>query len=676
VRTRGAVVIAVMVGTGLGSLARADTLVLRGATVLPQDSEPVVNADLVIESGRVSALGVRGAVTLPPGARTIDLAGQFVVPGLVDAHSHPNEDHFLELYAAYGVTTVRDLGNRLDRIAALRSEVAAGRLGPEIVYVGPILDGTPAGWPCIDLVLDDPRAVRPALERLEAAGVSSFKVYEMIAPEVLDAILAEGKRAGIPVIGHVPRRVGLERCIESGMDTIEHMSGFARVIAGATHGGSSLKDEIEGWGQADEAALTRILGKLVAHGTRLSPTCVVVRNYSRLLRGIPLSGPEQEYVPRRVKEPYFVLPLPPGEGDDHEACLAKKLDFVRRAHAAGIRILAGTDVPDYGVIPGFSMHEEIEELARALGPEEALRSATLENARALRRTDIGRIASGVRADLLVLEKDPRLEAKNTLSIEAVVLAGRYLDRRALDGMRDAARAAARAIDASPTTGFAAVPALGPGRAADEVWLEGRLEGASAWTHAGDLETPGQGSRRVLRAVLDSTGTATLDETVTRGAGGTLVAFDAVETRTGATVFGETHELVIAADGHGFTAELRAGGLVRWTVALEDETVLDPALLLLGAKLQGLGLTPGAIAHTTVRPLDLGALRLEPPVSAAVQCLENPIVDPASIRSQARCFEVVFQGAEPTTLTIWVDAHGIPVGFERVSRRGKASLAPR
>src|SRR5262245_10464010 len=124
-------------------------IVLRGATVLPQDGPAIPNADVVIEGERIVAVGARGTVKIPEGAEVVDDSGRWLVPGLIDLHAHVAMEQIVpELFVAHGVTTVRDMGNRLELVRPLRDAILAGkRTGPEILYVGPILDGEPPVWP-------------------------------------------------------------------------------------------------------------------------------------------------------------------------------------------------------------------------------------------------------------------------------------------------------------------------------------------------------------------------------------------------------------------------------------------------------------------------------------------------------------------------------------------------
>src|SRR5262245_55615352 len=117
--------------------AHADTL-LRGATVLPQDG-PAFEGDVLLREDKIVKVGPR--IDAPEGTTVVDAKGKFLIPGLIDVHAHLAEDSFSDLFVPHGVTTVRDMGNRLEVVKKLAAD--RDSLRPEVLYVGPILDGDP-----------------------------------------------------------------------------------------------------------------------------------------------------------------------------------------------------------------------------------------------------------------------------------------------------------------------------------------------------------------------------------------------------------------------------------------------------------------------------------------------------------------------------------------------------
>ena len=196
----------------LAALARAtsaDTgdFALVGATVIDATgSAPIPNATVLVTRGRIAAVGPRSSITIPKGAKRIDVAGKYVVPGLWDMHAHYEQAEWGPIYLASGVTTVRDVGNELDFIAAIRNEIAAGRgLGPRILLAG-LIDGPGP------IALGVQQAATPAegeqlVDQYHAARFDQIKIYSSVKLPVLAAIARRAHALGMTVTGHVPEGI-------------------------------------------------------------------------------------------------------------------------------------------------------------------------------------------------------------------------------------------------------------------------------------------------------------------------------------------------------------------------------------------------------------------------------------------------------------------------------------
>ena len=139
--------------------------------------------------------------------------------------------------------------------------------------------------------------------------------------------------------------------------------------------------------------------------------------------------------------PNILIPLSEEDRQDLVKIVPMMLDVVGRMHRAGVRILAGTDMP-WLVVPGFSLHDELILLVKAgLSPAEALRSATLDTAEFLGlQSSVGTVETGKLADLVLLDANPLEDIHNTQRISGVFLQGRYYNRQALDGLLQKAKA--------------------------------------------------------------------------------------------------------------------------------------------------------------------------------------------------------------------------------------------
>ena len=393
------------------------------------------NSTVTIRDQRVSSVTRDGAP--PEGARVVSGQGKFLIPGLWDMHAHiqGNEKAWLPLYIANGVTGIRDMGADLDFILDIRAAISSGRtLGPRIVAAGPILDDAPRDWPLRSRVRtpDDGRA---AVQLLKRRGVDLIKVHNFTPRDVFFAILDEARRQQLPVAGHVPLKVTIQEGIDAGMVTIEHMSEGGRVWK-ACSGGALYRPD----------ACRPFFESLARRRVWQTPTLLALSELAVI--GTPASainGDQLVYANKRylefhalnqslfVKQPEVVGIL--------KGLAEVAATVTRDMAAAGVGILAGCDA----LIAGFCVHDELARMvAGGMAPLAALQTATINPARYLgREAMLGTIATGRSADLVLLDANPLENIANVRRIRAVVTAGRFLDRSALDQLLTQAKAAAR-----------------------------------------------------------------------------------------------------------------------------------------------------------------------------------------------------------------------------------------
>ncbi|MFN0182015.1 MAG: amidohydrolase family protein [Gemmatimonadales bacterium] len=390
---------------------------------------------VVVSGGRIT----RVAADQPPsGARTIDGTGRYLIPGLMDMHTHLMNEDQLVLYLANGVTTVRNMSG--DSMAlAWREAVTAGKLmGPRIVTAGPIIDGKPKIW-TFGVEVDDPAVIDTMIKHQKEAGYDLVKVYSRLSPQVFDAIIAAGRKYGIEVSGHVPQDVPLASAIESGMRSAEHFIGVMKAVLedGATASPDlavldpRAKGVVVGWGknQVDVATLIDS-GKVAALGALarksdfwFDPTHDIMRNFtSRPVTGHPdalrfMSPPELAMM-KNVQKMFGLTPeMLAGEDRSY----AVRTTLVAALHRAGAKVVAGTD---NAILNGWALKDEIVALSKAgLGNAEALRAATLAPAQYLRKQgELGEVKEGAVADLVLLSGNP-IENLDALYRPVGVMAG-------------------------------------------------------------------------------------------------------------------------------------------------------------------------------------------------------------------------------------------------------------
>jgi imidazolonepropionase-like amidohydrolase len=392
---------ALFVACGRGEPA----LVIRDVTVIDgTGAAPLPAVTVVVRGERIAAIGED--VDYPGGSEVIDGRRKYLIPGLWDLHfhlagldPHPNA---LETLVSFGVTGVRDMGGDLDTLIRRREEVEAGvRIGPKIVMAGYTLQG--------DQYADFHRAVRTeeegrtAVAEMGARGVDFIKVHNMLKPEVFFAIVEEASARGLAVAGHVPRGVSPLEASEAGMKSFEHAE--ALLEAEIFRRDDPAGDIITALSRLTGPAASELFATLAENGTAFTPT---LSGYEAFV-----ASQEEETVRAR------------GEG-----LFRRLVAMTGEMHAAGVTILAGTDTRS---APGAALHRELALLVEAgLTPLEALRAATSIPASFLGLDDnLGTIAVGKLANLVLLEANPLDRIENTSRVSAVILKGTYLDPGAI-----------------------------------------------------------------------------------------------------------------------------------------------------------------------------------------------------------------------------------------------------
>jgi imidazolonepropionase-like amidohydrolase len=413
---------------------------LVGAAVFDGVS-PYLKRDMVIvvRKDTIAAIGTRSQVQIPKDLPVVELDGKYVIPGLIDGHVHV-QAWTLDRFVAEGVTAVRDVHGQLDTIMHLREQAQLNSyLSPRIYAAGAMIDGVPATYGDAFTVKDGVEA-RKAVDKLAVTGVDFVKVYTGLDEPLLRAVLDEAKTFGLKVTAHLGA-VDAITAGEMGVWAIEHMSGVpeaakadpkldAAFRAGFFPGWTAFE---RAWAGLDSASLARVAQRLVAEQVTLIPTLVLHDTFSRLddpalaadsaLRAVPDSEIVRWNVPGMVRRAGWTQ-------EDFTAFRAARANqdlFVRLYRAAGGRVVAGTDAANQMLIPGTSLHRELELLVAAgFLPIDALYSATRDAARLLAADSIGVLAVGRKADLVVLGADPVLDIVNLRSVERVMLRGHLL----------------------------------------------------------------------------------------------------------------------------------------------------------------------------------------------------------------------------------------------------------
>ena len=365
------------------------------------ENKVLENQSVVIKDGLIAEIGEFQTVAIPQGAQIIEGEGKYLMPGLVDMHVHlwlyKGEEN---LYLANGVTSIQNMWGRPEHLRRKESN-NKNLAGLRIFTTGPIMDGSTPIW-IGSKVLKTPEEAKKAVISVQESGYDAVKVYELLTVEVYEEIMKTAEEIGIRVVGHVPRAVEIRQVLELGQDSIEHLSGY------------SLENT------ENEAEMT------VENNVWNTPTLALtqINKEEHEIEGLEYMHPETVKMWQDTKQKVGYV-----------RDLEKHQYIVGIIHEKGGKLLAGTDANNPFVVPGFSLHSELEYLAGAgLTPYEVLRTATYNPAEFLGQLDqLGTVEEGKAADLILLSKNPLEDIKNTRTLEGTMVRGIWLTSEDLQG---------------------------------------------------------------------------------------------------------------------------------------------------------------------------------------------------------------------------------------------------
>lgn len=432
------VAVSALAGLSPAQVAALQTYAIEDVTVIAMDRERKLERHTVIvRDGRIADVGPSARVRAPRDATRIDGRGKYLIPGLGDAHAHLSiggggptlADRALTLFALNGVTMVRSAYTEPHHLAS-RDRVEQGTLiGPRTVIVSPPLAGRAAA---------SPDAARNAVRQFAAEKYQAIKVMPGMSATTFDTMVAEARAVGAKLVGHVPPSVGLERVLDAGFASVEHLDGFLEALAPRGGEGPAADGGFFGFAvpNVDDGRIPALVAAVKRSGTTVVPTEHEMELFTSTDSGAALRGrPEMQYAPRGLVEQWVrqkdgfasAVGVTPERSVWYRDVRRR---LIRELHSAGVPIALGSDAFNMFAVPGWGTFDELETLASAgLTPFAALTSATVRVAQLLGIPGVtGTIAVGGAADLVLLDADPLTDVANVRRQVGVMLRGRWMPR--------------------------------------------------------------------------------------------------------------------------------------------------------------------------------------------------------------------------------------------------------
>jgi imidazolonepropionase-like amidohydrolase len=441
-----------------GQASSPGAIALVGGTVIDgTGAPPVENAVVVLQNGRITAIGARKQMRVPSGAKQIDLHGKFVLPGLIDGHVHlvassgpKNEglhppafgEELIERIAANakahlmsGVTTVFDVGGSLHELKQIRDEInSKKRIGARIYLAGPIISSDrrePRSVPSSAVeALHLKRLVRGEFAGVDAArskvrelarlGVDHIKVYQTggrdhgyagyatrVPPEEMVAIVEEARKAGIPVTAHTRGLEGFRNGIRAGLNSMQHV----------VYCGIRIPDEY--------------IKMLAESPVYVIPTIVALSAPLKFIENPHLLGEDAKALalPKDAVSDLFKLITDPREYTRAHLYqmgvpqVPLGIENLKRLVQAKARIAMGTDAGTTVNFHGTSYREVVAMTEAGLTPMQAIVASTRNTALAFEKKDLGTLEVGKVADIIVVENNPLSDISNLRNVVHVFKAG-------------------------------------------------------------------------------------------------------------------------------------------------------------------------------------------------------------------------------------------------------------
>lgn len=450
-----------------------DAYVIENVGIIDPIDGLELNMSVVIKENKILDIFKTREIVLSPKNKVHKGTNKFIIPGLWDSHIHFAFEKDLatsmpNLFLYHGITSLRDTGGEFDFVNKFKQEAISNpKTKSRVKIAGPLIDGkfnvydgSNIYFPKLSIQNIDNNQLERNVRLLIDKKVDFLKAYEMLSPAQFKILSNLAKENNLKLTGHVPLSMSVIEASNLGLNSMEHLRNLELsmtemseklfqerknlLLNKSSIKGSELrslihsKQRMKSINDLDSIKINNVIDALIKNDVWQIPTLILYKNFANKTFKNPDYLQFLNLLPEERKEEWIkkinaIDNVISNDVVEYTVWSKKMVDFM---HDRGISFMAGTDTPIGFLIPGLSLHQEIQELYESgLSELEAIQTATINPAKYFNlENSLGRIKSGFIADLIILDKNPLESISNTKSIHAVIKEGNLMNRSYLDSL--------------------------------------------------------------------------------------------------------------------------------------------------------------------------------------------------------------------------------------------------
>ena len=450
-----------------------DAYVIENVGIIDPIDGLELNMSVVIKENKILDIFKTREIVLSPKNKVHKGTNKFIIPGLWDSHIHFAFEKDLatsmpNLFLYHGITSLRDTGGEFDFVNKFKQEAISNpKTKSRVKIAGPLIDGkfnvydgSNIYFPKLSIQNIDNNQLERNVRLLIDKKVDFLKAYEMLSPAQFKILSNLAKENNLKLTGHVPLSMSVIEASNLGLNSMEHLRNLELsmtemseklfqerknlLLNKSSIKGSELrslihsKQRMKSINDLDSIKINNVIDALIKNDVWQIPTLILYKNFANKTFKNPDYLQFLNLLPEERKEEWIkkinaIDNVISKDVVEYTVWSKKMVNFM---HDRGISFMAGTDTPIGFLIPGLSLHQEIQELYESgLSELEAIQTATINPAKYFNlENSLGRIKSGFIADLIILDKNPLESISNTKSIHAVIKEGNLMNRSYLDSL--------------------------------------------------------------------------------------------------------------------------------------------------------------------------------------------------------------------------------------------------